>query len=93
MSHRNATIIMITDETNLNLYFLCFFGVWLNFSASESSCGTQKDQGSGHKDFPLSDFKLHQASEGTVVRTWPVSSVEDLAFTPGTCCSSNDFKN
>lgn len=43
------------------------------------------------KDIPLSDFKLHRASEGTVVRTWPVSSVEDLDSTVGTVCDSNEF--
>lgn len=43
------------------------------------------------KDIPLSDFKLHRASEGTVVMTWPVSSVEDLEPTVGTICDSNGF--
>lgn len=43
------------------------------------------------KDIPLSDFKLQRATEGTVVMTWPVSSVEDLESTVGTICDSNDF--
>lgn len=41
------------------------------------------------KDIPLSDFKLHRASQGTAVRSWPVSGVEDLGSTVGT--NSNEF--
>lgn len=43
------------------------------------------------KDIPLSDIKLHRASQGTAVRTWPVSSVEDLESTVGTLYDSNEF--
>lgn len=43
------------------------------------------------KDIPLSDFKLQRASKGTAVRTWAVSSVEDLESTVGTIYDSNEF--
>lgn len=43
------------------------------------------------KHIPLSDFKLHRASEGTIVGTWPVSSAKDLESPVALVCDGNEF--
>lgn len=87
---------MHTSTHSLTLSVSWHSLAWLESKrlSTETIISHKKDQrpcAPATKDIPLSDFKLQRASKGTAVRTWPVSSVEDLESTVGTIYDSNEF--